>query len=454
MRILFILIPLFMSLSACKTTEEYDLAISHAAVLNIQTGKIIHQTILMKDGKIANFSEPGQPFKASRILNVHGKLVTPAFIDTHIHPTDIFGDYENAPSKLPADSIEILRKKLSDEYLPYGTTTVLTMGQPDSWLPELLLWQQQPDARYVDFYLCGGALISKEDRTPYIGHTEVASPEMARKKVEAYYRAGIQYIKLYYRLKEPEFSAIIKTADSLKMLAYGHIGDFNPGYLSIDQTLDLRLVNYEHLTTIPNSIITSDEDWEKLNQQFKEHFGELNSESRIIELFFEQFRFIKENKDAEMQELIRKLKNKNATFSTTIHRLYEQIAPTFFTQAKDTTLTENQRLRCLENFGMMMQYLRQMHDDEIAIRLGSDIPKGGKVNLSELILLARYGFPVQDIFKIATYNGAKAMGIDHKTGSIEKGKKADIIIWERSPFDNYENFAAPKTIIKDGRIAE
>lgn len=259
-------------------------------------------------------------------------------------------------------------------------------------------------------------------------------------------------MKLYHRLKEPEFSTILKVADSLDINVYGHIGDFSPEYLIIPQTLEKGLKNYEHLALIPHSIITSDEDWEKLNKQFKENLGELNTESKLIEFFLEQYRFIKENKNEEMQTFIQNLKLHNATFSTTLHRLYEQIEPTFFTQRKDTSLTEKQIERCKENFAIMMNYVKQIHDSGIEIRLGSDMPNGGKVNISELIILSKYGFETADIFKIASYNGAKAIGIENETGSLDIGKKANFIIWKKNPFENPQNFISEKIVVKDGII--
>ena len=439
----------------CQTTKKYDLIIYHAKVLDTITGTISdNQTILISNGKIEDIEKTGKSYTAKKTIDANGKLVTPSFIDCHIHPTDVWGDYEKAPKFLPQDSLYLLKKRLSDEYLPYGTTTVMTMGQPESWLKDLVGWQKKRDSNTVNFFICGGALISKDNRTPYIAHTEITSPEMAKQKILEYHDLGIRHIKLYYRLKEPEFSTVIKLADSLKMRVYGHIGDFSPGYLTLPQTLKLGLNNYEHLATIPNSIITSDEDWAKLEQQFKENYGALDSENKMIEFLLEQFRFIKENKDIEMQEFIKELKKQNATFSTTIHRLYEQIEPTFFTQPKDTTLTEIQLKRSQENYAIMMQYVKLIADSGIEIRLGSDMPNGGKVNLSELVILAKYGFAITDIFRIATYNGAKAIGIENEVGSIAKGKKADLIIWDKSPFDDYDNFISPKTIIKDGITVE
>src|SRR5690606_15530997 len=112
-----ILLPFIFS---CTDNILYDLAIKNATVLIIETGeKKEHQNILIKDGKIVKITDQ-QNYKSKQEVNAQGKLVTPAFIDTHIHPTDVFGDYAEAPLYIPKDSVEHYRQKLSKEYLPYG----------------------------------------------------------------------------------------------------------------------------------------------------------------------------------------------------------------------------------------------------------------------------------------------------------------------------------------------
>lgn len=450
-----ICILLLTILLGCKPNKIYDLVITNAKILDVKTGKIIdNQTILILKGQIEDIVSSSGSYKSNETIDAKGKLVTPGFIDTHIHPTDVFGDYDNAPKFLVKDSLDSFRKKLSDEYLHYGTTTVLTMGQPENWLKSLTEWQKTPNPNYMDFYLGGGALISKDNRVPYIGHTELVTPEKARQKIIDYHKLGLKHLKLYFRLKEPEFSVCYKTADSLKMNVFGHIGDFNPEYLKMHHTLNVGLINYEHIATIPNSIITTEADWEKLNKQFNENFGELNTEARILEFFLEQFRYIDENKKSEMEIFTDNLAKKKATFSTTIHRIYEQFESTYFTVPKDSTLSIKQLERCKENFAILMKYTKTMQNKGIEIRLGSDMPNGGKVNISELIILSKYGFSVLEIFKIASYNGAKAMGIENETGSVEKGKKANLIVWDKNPFENTRNFIGKMTIIKDGKIVK
>ncbi len=446
---LIIFIFSVISFFSCKQTIDCDLIITNANVLNVETGNILkNKSIIINKGKIANIVSNATTYKAVQNINAKGKLVTPSFIDTHIHPTDVFGDRDKAPKTLNKDA----RKKLSDAYLPYGTTTTLMLGQPENWLNTILRWQNSPNYQYTDHYTSGGAMISKENRKPYIGHCVLENPKKAKEKIIEYKNLGIKHIKLYYRLNNPEFKIAYKTADSLNMNVYGHIGGFGLKHLKIKETLKLGLTKYEHLGIIPNNILTDKDDWDKLNKQFFKYFGKMDSESKVLEYLLEQFRYVNDHKKNELNNFINLLAENNVSFSTTIHYLYQQFESTYFSKASDKNLTIKQKNRCLENFEILMKYAKKMHDSGIQIRLGSDMPNGGKANISELILMCKYGFPVADVFKIASLNGANAIGIDDEVGTLAIGKKANLIIWKESPFDKIKNFTSEKTIIKDGKV--
>jgi hypothetical protein len=446
------LILLFLSILicfSCKQAIDCDLIITNANILDVETGNILkNKSLIISNGKIESILEDCKNYKGIRNINAEGKLVTPSFIDTHIHPTDVFGDRDKAPKKLDKNA----RKKLSDTYLPYGTTTTLILGQPEGWLGTILEWQEKPTFEFTDHYTSGGAMISKEDGEPYIGHCVLENPKNAKEKIIEYHNLGIKHIKLYYRLNNPEFETAYKTADSLNMNIFGHIGGFGLENLKINETLKLGLKKYEHLGIIPNNVLTDQNDWDKLDKQFTKHFGKLNSESRVLEYLLEQFRYLDEYKKNELNNFIDLLSKNNVSFSTTLHYLYQQFQPTYFTKPSDTDLTPEQTNRCIENFEILMKYAKKMHDKGIKIRLGSDTKNGGKANISELILMSKYGFSVADVIKIASINGAKAINIEKEVGSLKEGKKANLIIWEKSPFDNIINFASEKTIIKEGHI--
>jgi imidazolonepropionase-like amidohydrolase len=438
---------LLTTLSSFAQEKPDDLAIKNASIFDVNTGRVInHRTVLIKDGIIRDIVKHQHKIRAIKIIDANNKLLTPSFIDTHIHPTDVFGDYDKAPRYLVNDSLKTYRRKLTDAYLPYGVTTVLMLGQPENWLKPILDWSKNPLPNQLDILTAGGALISAEDRPTYIGHAVVQSPEDARQKVTDYYKSGIRHIKLYWRLKEPELQAALKAADSLDMKCYGHI---DQNVMTIDKTLDLGLKNYEHLVTLPFSILVTQNDLEKANKQFELNYGKVTSVREQLQLFLEMFRYIDENKKTEMNSLIMKLAKQKATFSSTINLLAELFKPT----KPSETLSESEKIKNLrteENFKIFMKYVKLMHDQGIKIRIGTDMEKGGQSLLAEQILLAKYGFSPESILQICTINGASALGIDNRVGSIEKGKKADLILWEKNPLTNYLNFNSKKIIIKDG----
>jgi imidazolonepropionase-like amidohydrolase len=77
---------------------------------------------------------------------------------------------------------------------------------------------------------------------------------------------------------------------------------------------------------------------------------------------------------------------------------------------------------------------------------------GGKAILSEMLLLHEAGFSIGDILQIATINGAASMDLGNKYGSIKAGKKANLVIFDKNPFENYKNFLSEKIVIKDGKV--
>jgi len=442
------LLLLLIALTSCGQTKSYDLAIKNATVFDSKAGRLSkNRTILIKTGTIVSVTDSKKDFSATKTLDAKGKLVTPGFIDTHIHPTDVFGDYNAAPEYLPKDSLVFYRKKLSDAYLPYGVTAAMIMGQPEKWLPPILNWHSNPQTNYLDIYTVGGALISKESHKPYINHITVESPLAAKQKVLEYYNLGIRHIKLYWRLRRPEFEAAFKTADSLGMKVFGHI-DQNIMYM--DTTLDIGLRNYEHILTLDNNVLHFQKDGTEFGLDMQKNYGSTNTSFNVARL--EMFRFIRDKRQSAIDSLINKLAKNNVTFSTTIHLMAEQFGLTYFTNKTDTSLSKEQMARCRENFKILMGYAKQLFVKGIKLRIGTDCANGGKALISEQLLLAENGFSIPAILQISTINGATALGLDNKYGSIEKGKKADILIWDKNPFDNYKNFLSNKTIIKDGVV--
>ena len=70
----------------------------------------------------------------------------------------------------------------------------------------------------------------------------------------------------------------------------------------------------------------------------------------------------------------------------------------------------------------------------------------------ELMAMVWAGIPVADVLKAATINGARALGVDDKLGSIEVGKLADLIIVRGNPLEDITHARDIEQIMKNGEI--
>lgn len=55
--------------------------------------------------------------------------------------------------------------------------------------------------------------------------------------------------------------------------------------------------------------------------------------------------------------------------------------------------------------------------------------------IHEAAKAVRYGLPEPEGFRAVTLNPAWMLGIDGRVGSLEAGKDADVVVWDRHPFD-------------------
>jgi imidazolonepropionase-like amidohydrolase len=99
---------------------------------------------------------------------------------------------------------------------------------------------------------------------------------------------------------------------------------------------------------------------------------------------------------------------------------------------------------------------KMMYDNGVEPLSGTDIPNFGLVPGEslhhELELLVEAGISPLDVIKIATRNGAEALGILNKVGTIENGKEADMIVIATNPIDNIGNTKDIEAIINDGKL--
>jgi len=93
-----------------------------------------------------------------------------------------------------------------------------------------------------------------------------------------------------------------------------------------------------------------------------------------------------------------------------------------------------------------------LHRAGITIVAGTDQVVPGHSLYREIELYVKSGFTPMEAIQAATIVPARVMKLDNEVGTIEVGKRADLIILDRDPLDNIRNIRTVKTVITGGRM--
>lgn len=98
------------------------------------------------------------------------------------------------------------------------------------------------------------------------------------------------------------------------------------------------------------------------------------------------------------------------------------------------------------------KYVKQLSDGGTKVNLGSHGQLQGLGAHWEMWMLGQGGMPPMQILRSATINGATYLGMDKETGSLEKGKLADLVILNQNPLDDIRNSDNIKYVMVNGRL--
>jgi len=78
----------------------------------------------------------------------------------------------------------------------------------------------------------------------------------------------------------------------------------------------------------------------------------------------------------------------------------------------------------------------------------------GRVRVAHEIALYRdlAGMSPLESITAATQNGARALGIESRTGTVRAGLEADLVVYEGDPLANSEMLFEPRLVVSDGRV--
>jgi imidazolonepropionase-like amidohydrolase len=107
-------------------------------------------------------------------------------------------------------------------------------------------------------------------------------------------------------------------------------------------------------------------------------------------------------------------------------------------------------------FERALELARTLHEAGVPLTAGTDannpwVPPGPSFH-RELELLVAAGIPPEDVLTIATRNGAAALGVLPDRGTLEPGKRADMVLLTADPARDIRATRTIEWVMKEGVI--
>jgi cytosine/adenosine deaminase-related metal-dependent hydrolase len=104
----------------------------------------------------------------------------------------------------------------------------------------------------------------------------------------------------------------------------------------------------------------------------------------------------------------------------------------------------------------MEALIRRYHEGGVLLAAGSDLPNAwtipGVSLHEELELLVNAGIPASEVIRIATRNGAETLGLLDELGTVEVGKRADLLVLSADPTADIRNTRSIEAVIQGGDV--
>ena len=413
-----------------------------------------NQTLIIKDGRIAAVGDDGLAIPAgAKRINLAGHTVFPGLVGMHDHLfylrrpdlTDQPRLHSDPPLVAPQMTFSAPRM-----YLANGVTTLRTTGSVEPYA-DLNLREEinaghlpGPHMDVTGPYLEGG-------KSFFIQMHHLRGPGDARETVDYWARQGVTSFKAYMFITRAELKAAIDEAHKLGLKITGHLCA-----VTYREAAALGIDDLEH-----GFFVNTQDDPGKQPDTCTVSDGR-------------DTLYAMDPHSAEARDLIRYLVRHHVAITSTLP-VFEGMVPnrpplrrkalaTLSPQARHdyamirATINAMPARRARKStvtfrHGMAME--REFVAAGGLLLAGPDPTGNGNVlpgfgDLREVELLVQAGFtPVQAI-RIASYNGARYLGLQDRIGSIAAGKDADLVVVKGDPSKRIADIENVETVFKDG----
>jgi len=388
-----------------------------------------------------------QPNLNVREIDAHGKYLLPGFIDSHTHI--------HAPDK---------RQKVSADYifklwLGHGVTSTREVfgsdGESRLLALKALSEKNAITAPRITAFPYFAMPVDGDEKLPAI-----TSAEDARKRVQHLKRIGADGIK-FMGAPEDILWAALDEAEQQGLGTTMHHAQLNVAHANVLDTSSHGLDCMEHWYGLPEALFT-----DKVIQDYPSDYIYSNEQQRFAQagrLWKQAAGPGTERWNEVMETLLERdfclsptftiyLASRDLMRAYTAEWHYEYTVPAlwdFYRASREKhgsfffNWTTQDEIEWKHNYQLWMQFVNEYKNRGGKVVVGSDTgyiySLYGFGYIQELELLQEAGFHPLEVIRAATKIGAQVLGQDSELGTVQVGKKADLIIVDENPLHNLKS---------------
>lgn len=430
--------------------QQTPLALEGVNVIDVRAGRLLaNQTVVVEGRRIASVGPAAQarvPEGAQRV-DGRGRYLIPGLWDMHVHSAYPGVDAQFAPLYI-ANGVTGVREM-------FGTVAGVQSWQARSQRGE---WPQ----------LVGSGHIMDGARPIWPGSVRVTNADDAGRAVDSLLAAGADFIKVYNRLSRAAYFEAGEQARRRGSYLAGHV----PDAVTAAEASDAGQRTIEHLSGIPW-------DCAAAGDRIRAARVAAAADSTIAAMPAAQQAQLTlgTQEGARCDAVIAKLA-RNRTWNV----------PTLVVQRSmgwldDSTFTADPRLkymnRMLTNgwnwrndfrlrtrtpedwanakrlYQLSVELLGRMHRAGVPLLAGTDVINPfafpGFSLHDELELLVRAGLSPAEALRTATLNPAIFLEATESMGTVEAGKRADLVLLDANPLEQITNTQKIRAVVLNGR---
>lgn len=402
--------------------QKGPLAVIDVNVVPMDNERIVpHQTVIIDNGRIVKIEDSSKIVPPRDIVQIagQGRYLMPGLADMHTH-TWAIADFTL--------------------FLANGVTAIRNMWGS----PRHLLWRR----RIARAELLGPTIFTAGpiiDGNPPIWNTSkpVVSPQEAREEVAEEKKLGYDFVKVYNRLSLDAYEAIIESARDLGLPVAGHV----PTAVGLQTALKSGQT-IEHLTGYIDAMEADDSPMKgKLDRASRRvavnylDEGKLSGivQATIAANVWNCVTLIVTRKFVPLKQAQELLRGPIMRFVPPAWLASWDPSTDF--RMKDLTDADFELLRKADE--VKTNITRKLHDAGAKILLGTDNPNpfvvpGFSIH-EELRNLVDAGLSPYEAIKAGTKDAAEFLNALSDFGTVEVGKKADLILLRSNPLEDVEN---------------